>query len=75
MVYLSGQLDLKTHWSKAKLESTGDAPSPESFKPAIFRVYYARVFNWRGAFASHTWIAVKEKNGFTYQILCQLGVN
>jgi hypothetical protein len=66
-VLLSGQLDLNTHWSTADRRSMGTAPSPETFFEASVRIYYARSFNWRGAFAVHSWIALKEKNGKSYQ--------
>ncbi len=72
-VYLSGQLDLKTHWSMAKRESTKTAPNPKEFKPALVRVYYARSFNWRGAFGAHTWMALKDEGAPDYQILQVMG--
>ena len=72
-VYLSGQLDLKTHWSSASRESTGTAPSPQRFPEASVRVYYARSFHWRGAFGVHSWLAIKEKNGSSYQIFQVIG--
>ena len=72
-VYLSGQLDLKTHWSSASRESTGTAPSPQRFQEASVRVYYARSFHWRGAFGVHSWLAIKEKNGSSYQIFQVIG--
>ena len=72
-VYLSGQLDLKTHWSSASRESTGTAPSPQMFPEASVRVYYARSFHWRGAFGVHSWLAIKEKNGSSYQIFQVIG--
>ena len=72
-IYLSGQLDLKTHWSSASRESTGTAPSPQLFREASVRVYYARSFHWRGAFGVHSWLAIKEKNGSSYQIFQVIG--
>ena len=73
LVYIRGVLDLKTHWSKTNLKIVGDAPTPETFKAAVVWVYYARLYNWRGAFASHSWIALKEKNGSSFQIFQVIG--
>ena len=72
-ILISGQLDLKTHWSVASRESSGTAPSPDNFPEASVRVYYARSFNWRGAFGVHSWLALKEKNGKSFQIFQVIG--
>jgi hypothetical protein len=62
----TGQVDFKSHWSKADRSSAGLAPRPSEYKPAVFQVYAARAYNWRGLFAVHTWFAVKAKNANTY---------
>ena len=72
-VLISGQLDLKAHWRTANRQSMGTVPSPETFPEASIRIYYARSFNWRGAFAVHSWVALKEKNGNSYQIFQVMG--
>ena len=54
-----GDLDLKTHWSEASMDSVGQAPAPEEEPAALLQVYGARAYNWRGAFGIHTWIAAK----------------
>lgn len=59
-------------WRTASRISSGLAPKPEEVKEAVVQVYAARTFNWRGYFAVHTWIAVKEKNAdfyTTYQVI------
>ncbi len=53
-------------WRLATRESSGQAPSPESTREAVVQVYGARAFRWRGAFAVHTWIAVKPENAPEY---------
>lgn len=59
-------------WRTASRVSSGMAPSPIEVKEAVVQVYAARTFNWRGYFAVHSWIAVKEKNAdyyTTYQVI------
>jgi hypothetical protein len=53
-------------WSQASWSSADLlAPAP-SHEPALVRVYAARVGRWRGIFAHHTWIVVKEKGAPRY---------
>lgn len=59
-------------WRTASRASSGLAPRPEEEREAVVQVYAARTFNWRGYFAVHTWIALKEKNApsyTTYQVI------
>lgn len=59
-------------WRTASRASSGLAPRPEEEQEAVVQVYAARTFNWRGYFAVHTWIALKEKNApsyTTYQVI------
>ena len=64
-------------WRTASRDSAGIAPLPAKTPEAVVQVYAARTFNWRGTFAVHTWVAVKEKNAAkytTYQVVgWQLG--
>jgi hypothetical protein len=46
-------------WYEARRDPTGLAPDPASTPEAVIQVYAARAVSWRGAFAVHTWIAVK----------------
>ena len=48
-------------WSSAKL-----LPPPSETQQAIVAVYAARVGRWRGIFAHHTWIVVKEAGARQY---------
>ncbi|WP_085899957.1 DUF3750 domain-containing protein [Kiloniella majae] len=73
LVILTGQVDLNTPWSKANHDRTGIAPDPSLTPEAIIQIYGARTFNWRGAFAVHTWIAFKEKNAQEYTRLEVIG--
>lgn len=58
--------DPQAHWSNADRSSTGLAPDPNQFEPAIVQVYAARAYRWRGVFGVHTWLAVKENGASTY---------
>lgn len=67
-----GEVDLEGDWSQASREAAGIAPDPASHPEAIVQVYAARAFKWRGAFAVHTWIALKPANGAvftTYEVM------
>ena len=55
------------NWSGADWSSTGEL-APASTRPeAMLRIYAARVGNWRGIFAHHTWIVVKEPGAARYR--------
>lgn len=64
----SGQIDLKSQYQTANRNSAHLAPDPKTTPQAIIQVYSARAFNWRSLFATHTWIAVKEKNVREYTV-------
>lgn len=58
-------------WRTASRASMGLAPDPRDEPEALVQLYAARAFRWRGYFAVHTWIAVKEKGAdhyLTYQV-------
>ncbi|HET8726123.1 MAG TPA: DUF3750 domain-containing protein [Alphaproteobacteria bacterium] len=69
----SGQVDLTAHWSQASRNETGLAPDPATTPEAVVQVYGARAFNWRGAFADHTWVAVKPKDAPAYTVYEVIG--
>ncbi|WP_419905673.1 DUF3750 domain-containing protein [Kiloniella sp.] len=73
IIAFSGEVDLKTPWSEANHDRIGIAPNPADTPEAIVQVYGARTFNWRGAFAVHTWIAVKPENASSYTRLEVIG--
>ena len=70
-----GDLDLDSHWSSARMSSTGQAPDPAAEPAPIVQVYGARTFNWRGAFGIHTWIAVKRHRAEHYTVYQVIGWN
>lgn len=72
LVLASGRASLTSHWATASQRPTGLAPSPASHPEAIVQVYAARTYNWRGAFAVHTWLAAKPAgaDGYTrYEVI------
>jgi hypothetical protein len=67
-----GEVSLEGDWSQARRDVAGIAPDPSSHPEAIVQVYAARAFKWRGAFAVHTWIALKPAHGSaftTYEVM------
>jgi hypothetical protein len=70
---LFGGIDLDTHWSDARLDSTGMAPDPLDTPEAVVQVYAARAYNWRGAFGSHSWISVKPRYAHHYTVYQLIG--
>ncbi|MFK8139345.1 MAG: DUF3750 domain-containing protein [Bdellovibrionales bacterium] len=62
-----------TDWRTADRSSTGIAPKASEYKPAVVQVYAARAFNWRQYFAVHTWVAFKERDKNTWQVLQVVG--
>lgn len=70
---LTGKVDLKADYRTANRDSAGLAPSPSAAPEAVIQVYAARAFNWRGMFASHSWIATKEKGASDYTVYQVVG--
>src|ERR1700716_2406528 len=64
MKYLLG--DRSVDWQMADRSSAGLLPSPAEHSDALVRVYAARTVRWRGIFAVHSWIVVKERNAPRY---------
>jgi hypothetical protein len=60
-------------WRTADRSSAKIAPSPVQEPRAVVQVYAARAVRWRGWFAVHTWIAIKEKEGRSYEVLQVVG--
>jgi hypothetical protein len=52
----------------ASRESIGIAPMAHEQKEAIFQIYIARAFSWRGHFATHPWIAWKLPDDDSYTV-------
>lgn len=55
-------------WRTASREPAGIAPSPMVEKQAVIEFYAADAFSWRGWFAVHTWVAIKEINAVQYTV-------
>src|SRR5580658_5783565 len=53
-------------WRSADRSSAGLLPPPAQHSEALVRVYAARTVRWRGIFAVHSWIVVKEANATHY---------
>jgi hypothetical protein len=62
--YLLG--DRSVDWQMADRSSAGLLPSPAEHPDALVRVFAARTVRWRGIFAVHSWVVVKERNAPRY---------
>src|SRR3546814_6704357 len=61
LAIVSGEVALDRTWYTASRASAGIVPPAAATPEAVVQVYAARAFDWRGAFAVHTWIAVSRK--------------
>ncbi len=61
-----------SYW-EADWSSTGLLPKAADHPAAMVRVYAARTGRWRGIFAVHTWIVIKDRNGQSYQRFDKVG--
>lgn len=67
-----GDAPLDRDWRTASQASIGIAPNPLTTREPVVQVYAARTVGWRGAFAVHTWVAVKPEGaeGYTrYEVI------
>jgi hypothetical protein len=62
--YLLG--DRRGNWQTADRTSAGLLPDASERPDALIRVFAARTVRWRGIFAVHTWIVVKERRASRY---------
>ncbi|HEV8616676.1 MAG TPA: DUF3750 domain-containing protein [Methylomirabilota bacterium] len=53
-------------WWDARRDGSGQAPDPMDAREAVVQIYAARAVGWRGAFAVHTWIALKPGDADAY---------
>ena len=60
-------------WKYASRASSGLAPRPEKHKGAVIQVFAAPLWGFRGRFADHTWIAVKNKGASGYTVYEVIG--
>jgi len=68
LMILTGKAEVGTHWASADRSAAGIAPDPALHTEAVVQIYSARAFDWRGAFAVHTWIATKDINADYYHV-------
>lgn len=72
LALMTDEVSLDGDWYTASRESAAIVPPAASTPEAVVQVYGARAFQWRGAFAVHTWIAVKPENAeryVTYEVI------
>lgn len=53
-------------WRGADRSSAGLLPPAEARREAVVRIFAARTVRWRGIFAVHSWIVVKERGAPAY---------
>jgi hypothetical protein len=58
--------DGRGNWQTADRSSAGLLPPAATQPDAVVRVFSARTVRWRGIFAVHTWIVVKDKGEPNY---------
>lgn len=68
-VALIRPLDFRT----ADRSSAKMAPTPAQERRAVVLVYKASAFSWRGWFSIHTWIAIKDKDAPSYEVMQVIG--
>ena len=54
-------------WWNADRSSAGLLRSPDRSRTATVRVFAARTVSWRGIFAVHSWIVLKDENAPAYE--------
>lgn len=65
--------DWSANWRTADWSSTGTLPAADAHPDALVRIYAARVGRWRGIFAVHTWLVVKEQGARAYERYDKVG--
>jgi hypothetical protein len=58
--------DLAPDWASADWSSANLLPRPAAKPEALIYIYAARTGRWKGIFAHHSWIVVKERNAARY---------
>ena len=58
--------DRQSNWRTADRSSAGLLPNLSQHRDAVIRVFAARTVRWRGIFAVHSWIVVKERGAERY---------
>ena len=62
-----------SNWRTASREPAGIATPPSEDSRAIIEFYAADAFSWRGWFAVHPWLALKEENATQYHVYEVIG--
>ena len=62
-----------TNWRTASREPAGIASMPNEDSRAIIEFYAADAFSWRGWFAVHPWVAIKEEKASEYSVYEVIG--
>lgn len=57
-----------SNWRTASRESAGIAVSPSEYNGAVIEFYAADAYSWRGWFAVHSWLAIKESGESEYTL-------
>jgi hypothetical protein len=60
-------------WRTASREPAGIASAPSEDSRAVIEFYAADAFSWRGWFAVHPWIAIKEEKATEYSVYEVIG--
>ncbi len=58
---------VREHWSRTFWGSAGLLPDPRADREALVQVWAARTWGWKGAFAVHSWIVLKEEGADAYE--------
>lgn len=59
--------DHPSSWATADWSSTRTLPPAAVNRPAMIRIYSARTGRWKGIFATHSWIVLKEEGTSAYE--------
>jgi hypothetical protein len=65
-LWWASRSDVAPSWRGADWSSAGLLPEPGADPDALVAIYAARVGRWRGIFAHHSWVVVKEAGGRRY---------
>jgi hypothetical protein len=60
-------------WRTADRSSAGLSPLPSVEPGAVVQGFAARAYDWRGVFAVHSWLAVKEEGAAAYKVYQVVG--
>ena len=65
--------DHPASWSVADWSSAGLLPPAAEKREAVVHVYAARAGRWKGVFAHHMWLVLKERDGARYERFDKVG--